>query len=386
MYPGYEKVSDDSARERWAKGWGVPKEQLSDKVGEGNFLMVQAASENKLKAMYVIGEETAFSDADSHNVHSAFTDLDFLVVQDIFLSRTAEFADVVLPGAPSVEKEGTFVNTERRIQRFYEVLPPLGDCRPDWRILTDLAARMGHDWGYTHPSQIMEECASISPMFAGVTYERLAGWKSLQWPVNADGTDTPLLYTEGFPNEDGKANLYPLEWKEPAEAPDEEYPFSMDNGRMLEHFQATNQTGRGPRVWYEAPGWFVEVSPEVADEYGIEDGTWVKLTSRRDSIEVRALVTDRVSGHTLFLPIHQGKPGVNGLTGEHHDPDVDTPAYKETAVNLEVLPREKGAPPLRSNNFRFGHRTPKKGVEVEVKWDRSDYELPPAQLSNPRKM
>ncbi|BBI62050.1 hypothetical protein HSBAA_33560 [Vreelandella sulfidaeris] len=110
---------------------------------------------------------------------------------------------------------------------------------------------------------------------------------------------------------------------------------------MLEHFQATNQTGRGPRVWYEAPGWFVEVSPELADEYGIEDGTWVKLTSRRDSIEVRALVTDRVSGHTLFLPIHQGKPGVNGLTGEHHDPDVDTPAYKETAVNLEVLPREK---------------------------------------------
>lgn len=302
------------------------------------------------------------------------------------MSRTAEFADVVLPGAPSVEKDGTFVNTERRIQRFYEVLPPLGGCRPDWRILTDLAARMGHDWGYTHPSQIMEECASISPMFAGVSYERLAGWQSLQWPVNADGIDTPLLYTEGFHNEDGKANLYPLEWKEPAEAPNDEYPFSMDNGRMLEHFQATNQTGRGPRIWYEAPGWFVEVSPELAEEHDIEDGTWVKLTSRRDSIEVRALVTDRVSGHTLFLPIHQGKPGVNALTGEHHAPDVDTPAYKETAVKLEVLSRKKGASPLRSNNFRFGQRTPKKGVEVEVKWDRSDYALPPAQLSNPRKM
>ncbi|MCD6009488.1 formate dehydrogenase subunit alpha [Halomonas sp. IOP_31] len=386
MYPGYEKVTDDSARERWAKGWGVDKERLSDKVGEGNFLMVQSAEKEKLKAMYVIGEETAFSDADSANVHSAFEKLDFMVVQDIFMSRTAEFADVVLPGCPSVEKEGTFVNTERRIQRFYEVMPPLGDSRPDWRILTDLAARMGHDWGYTHPSQIMEECASISPLFAGVTYERLEGWKSLQWPVKADGSDSPLLYTEGFHSEDGKASLYPLEWKEPDEAPDEKYRFSLDNGRMLEHFQATNQTGRGPRIWEEAPGWFVEVSHELAAEKGIEDGTWVCLSSRRDSIEVRALVTSRVSGDTLFLPIHQGKPGVNALTGEHHDPDVDTPAYKETAVNLEVLDREKGEPPLKRNNYRYGHRTPTQGVPVEVKWMQKDYVEPPAQQSNPRKM
>lgn len=385
MYPGYDKVTDPEARDRWARGWGVDPEQLSPEVGEGNFLMVQSADEGRIKAMYIIGEETAFSDSNTHNVHTAFEKLEFMVVQDMFLSRTAEFADVVLPACPSVEKEGTFVNTERRIQRFYQALEPLGDSRPDWRILTELAARMGHDWGYTHPSQIMAECAGISPMFAGVTYERLEGWRSLLWPVAADGTDSPLLYTDGFPNEDGKANLHPLEWQEPDEAADEEYDLMLDNGRMREHFQGTNQTGRSAGLWDQVPGGFVEVSPELAAERGIEEGTWVRITSRRDSLELPAVITDRVAGKTLFLPIHFGKPGVNQLTGEHNDPDVQTPAYKETAVKLEVLDR-RGEPPLPAHNYRYGRRTPTQGVEVEVKWARGDYTLPPAQQSNPRKM
>src|SRR5690606_23318728 len=133
-----------------------------------------------------------------------------MVVQDIFLSRTAQFANVVLPGCPSVEKDGTFVNTERRIQRFYEVMPPLGNSRPDWWILTELAKRMGHDWGYTHPAEIMDEVAGIADIFKGVSYDRVQGWDSQCWPVKADGTDTPLLYTDGFNMEDGKAVLYPL--------------------------------------------------------------------------------------------------------------------------------------------------------------------------------
>lgn len=385
MYPGYEKVTDEDARKRWAKGWGVEPEKLSLNEGWGNFLMVQAAAEDKLKAMYIIGEETAFSDSNTHNVHSAFESLDFMVVQDIFLSRTAEFADVVLPACPSVEKDGTFVNTERRIQRFYQALEPLGDSRPDWRILTDLAARMGHDWGYTHPSEIMAECASISPLFAGVSYERLEGWKSLLWPVAADGTDTPLLYTDGFPTEDGKASLFVLEWQEPLEAADEEYDLMLDNGRLLEHFQGSNQTGRSQGIWDQVPRGFVEVSPELAAERNIQDGTWVRLTSRRDSREFPALVTERVAGKTLYLPIHFGKPGVNALTGEHTDPIVHTPAYKETAVKLEVLDR-RSDPPLPSTNYRFGKRTPNEGVAVEVKWANEDYTLPPAQQTNPRKM
>jgi formate dehydrogenase major subunit len=307
-------------------------------------------------------------------------------VQDLFMSVTAEFADVVLPACASVEKEGTFTNTERRIQRFYRAMPPLGDSRPDWQILTDLARRMGHDWGYTHPSQIMAEAAGIAKMFAGVSYQRLEGWQSLQWPVHADGTDSPLLYTERFHTPDGKAQLYPLEWKPPAEAPDAEFDLTLDNGRLLEHFQSTNQTGQGPRIRHELPEWFIEISPELAAERGIEDGTWLKVTSRRDSIEVQAVVTDRVRGKTLYLPIHHSKPAANALTGEHHDPDVNTPGYKEVAVKIEKLPCPKGKPPLPKHNYRFGHPTPNEGIVAEAKWSRSDYAPPPAPLSHPESM
>ncbi|WP_437269816.1 formate dehydrogenase subunit alpha [Stutzerimonas balearica] len=386
MYPGYEKVSDDAVRAKWARAWGVPPEQLSGEVGSDNFLMVQQADERKVRAMYIIGEETAFSDADSHNVHQAFEKLDFMVVQDVFLSRTAEFADVVLPACPSVEKEGTFVNTERRIQRFYPALEPLGDSRPDWRILTDLAARMGHSWGYTHPGQIMDEVAGIADLFAGVSYARLEGWKSLCWPVAADGQDTPLLYTDGFHTDDGKAVLYPLEWKAPAEGPDDTFDLMVDNGRMLEHFQGDNQTGQGLRMSSLSPHWFVEVSPELAAERGIGQGTWVRLTSRRGAVELPAVITERVAGKTLFVPIHQGKPGLNLLTGEHHDPDVNTPAYKETAVRLEVLQRPPLEAPLPPGNFRHGQRTPNAGVPVEVKWMRDDYVEPPAHEQHPESL
>ncbi|MDV6319402.1 formate dehydrogenase subunit alpha [Chromohalobacter sp. HP20-39] len=384
-YPGYDPVTDDEVRERWAKGWGVDKETLPGEVGEGNFLMVQAAEKRDLKAMFVIGEETAFSDADTNNVHDAFSKLDFLVVQDMFVSRTAQFADVVLPACASVEKEGTFVNTERRIQRFYEVMPPLGESRPDWQILTKLAQRMGYAWDYQHPAEIMAECAAISPLFAGVSYERLEGWNSLLWPVDAEGNDSPYLYRDSFPKENGKAQLHPVEWQPPAEANDEDYPFMLDNGRLLEHFQGLNQSGKTEGILEQVPDWFVEVGPDMAQQMNLEDGSWVRVTSRRGSLEVKVCVTDRVSGYTLFMPIHQGKPGLNLLTGEHHDPDVDTPAYKETAVRLERLPKEKGQLPLPHNNFRYGHRTPIEGVPVEVKWMQEDYRQPPEHQAHPEK-
>jgi formate dehydrogenase major subunit len=158
---------------------------------------------------------------------------------------------------------------------------------------------------------------------------------------------------------------------------------------MLEQFQSTNQTGRGERIWREAPNWFVEVSPEVAAAQGIEDGDWVKLTSRRGSAEMIALVTDRVRGNTLFLPIHQGKSGVNEMTGEHHDPDVNTPAYKETAVKLERLPHPPGharEAPLPPNNYRNHARTPNAGIDATAKWARPDYALPPATIAHPENL
>ncbi|WP_269563933.1 formate dehydrogenase subunit alpha [Kosakonia radicincitans] len=385
FYPGYESVSDPQVREKWARAWGVDPQRLSLEVGEDNFMMVKLARSDQLRAMYVIGEETAFSDADTTNVHQGFSELDFLVVQDLFLSRTAQFADVVLPGCPSVEKEGSFVNTERRIQRFYPVMPPLGDSRPDWLILTQLAARMGFDWGYTHPGQIMAEVASIAGSFAGVSYERLEGWKSQLWPVKADGSSTPLLYTDTFKSADGRATLYPVSWQPPAEEADADYDLLLNNGRMLEHFQSTNQSGRGGRTTSLSPEWYVEISPELAAGRSLNTGDWVRLSSRRGALEVPVVVTERVQGKVLFISIHQGKEGINQLTGEHHDPAVNTPAYKEIAIRLDALDRTPCPNPLPEHNFRHGKRTPITGVPVEAKWRRDDYREPPEHEPHPEK-
>ncbi|HEX7369685.1 MAG TPA: formate dehydrogenase subunit alpha [Rhodanobacteraceae bacterium] len=384
VYPGYEKVTDEEARARWAKGWGVAPEQLSNEKGLDNFEMTEKAGD-ELKAMYIIGEETAVSESNAQETHKHFSKLDFMVVEDMFVGVTASFADVVLPACASIEKEGTFVNTERRIQRFYEVMPPLGDSRPDWRILTDLAARMGHDWGYTHPSQIMDECAGIAKVFAGVNYERLEGFKSLVWPVKQDGTDTPLLYTDKFHMPGGKAVLYPLKWQPPKETPDAEFDLHVNNGRLLEQFQSMNQTGKGWRVNSEVPCWFIEIGRDLAAERGIEDGAWLRVISRRGAVKVRALVTDRVHGNELYLPIHHEKPAMNKLTGDDHDPDVNTPAYKELAVRIEKL-GETGASPLPRNNYRYGNPTPRKGVGVEQKWARKDYVPITEAAPHPEKM
>lgn len=385
VYPGYEKVSDAAVREKWARAWGVDPEALSDQPGADNFKMVQHAHEGKLRAMYITGEETAFSDADSTNVHEAFSNLEFMVVQDIFMSRTAEFADVVLPGCPSVEKEGTFVNTERRIQHFSPAMAPLGDSRPDWQIFTDLAARLGHPWYYPNPGAIMAEAAGIAEIFAGVSYEQLVGWQSQIWPVNANGESTPLLYTEQFHFPDGKARLYPLRWQPPAEQEDAEYNLLLNNGRMLEHFQSTNQTGQGGRFMSLSPNAFVEISPQLAAERGLTEGEWVRISSRRGSMDVPVVITDRVAGNVLFMPIHHGKDGVNTLTGEHHDPDVNTPAYKEVAVNMKRVERRIQPNPLPLHNFRYGQRTPLDHLPVEQKWQQQGYREPPEHVEKPEK-
>ncbi len=172
--------------------------------------MIDAIHAGKLKAMYLFGEEIALVDANANDVQERLSKLEFFVAQDIFFSKTCQYADVILPASPSLEKEGTFTSTERRIQRLYQVLEPLEGSRPDWRIIQDVANHLGANWNYAHPSEIYEEIAALTPLFAGVTYERLEGYKSLQWPVAADGTDQPLLYTKEFAMPDGKAKLYPL--------------------------------------------------------------------------------------------------------------------------------------------------------------------------------
>jgi len=370
--PGYQSVDDPEVRARFEKAWNVP---LPSTTGLDNHQMVEAIHAGKLKAMYVIGEEMSIVDSNANYVSAAFEKLDFFVVQDIFFSNTCRYADVVLPGAPSLEKEGTFTSTERRIQRLYQVLDPLEGCRPDWKIIQDVASSLGARWNYQHPSEVMDEIASLTPLFAGVNYERLEGYKSLQWPVAADGTDEPLLYTKRFAFPDGKARLFPVSWIGVTDEPNAEFDLHLNNGRLLEHFHEGNLTYRTEGIREKVPDTFVEVSPELAEERGIQSGTWVQLVSRYGQVRVRALVTDRVQGRELYMPMNSLESPVNRLTSSHTDPVTNTPAYKEASVHMNVL-AEVGESPLPRINSRFGHPTPQNGVEVERKWKRPDYHPP----------
>ncbi len=376
--PGYLKVSDPKAREHVGRAWGV---EIPAKPGLNNHSMIEAAHAGDLKAMYIIGEDTAVVDADTHHTQNALAKLEFLVVQDIFMSTTAQFADVVLPACPSLEKEGTFVNTERRIQRFERALDPLGESKPDWLILCELAQRFGHHWDYTGPREIMSEASKVAPILAGVTYDRLAGYESLVWPVNTQGHSETLLYTKSFHTEDGKAKLYPVHWHAPVEQAGAEYDLTLNNGRVLEHFQEGNLTSRVPGIISKVDQFYVEVSRALAEELNIKTGACVTLTSRRGSVDARVLVSPRVIGRELYTVEFSLKEPINRLTGNHVDAATQTPAFKELAVKLKVLTRE-GPSPVPRSNPRFGTRTPQSGVEVERKWKRDEYRPIPGTLAS----
>ena len=370
--PGYQSVDDPEVRSRFEASWNV---QMPSTKGLDNHEMIEAIYEGKLKAMYLFGEEMSLVDSNANFVSEGLSKLEFFVVQDIFFSATCRFADVVLPASPSLEKEGTFTSTERRIQRLYQVFEPLEGSRPDWRIIQDVANRLGANWQYQHPSEIYREVASLTPLFAGMSYERLEGFKSLQWPVASDGMDQPLLYAKQFAFPDGKARLFPLSLTEPTEQPSAEFDLHLNNGRLLEHFHEGNMTYRVDGIRKRTPDTFVEVSPELAEARGIQSGTWVQLTSPYGQVRVRALVTDRVHGKELYMPMNSTESPVNRLTSSHTDAVTHTPAYKEASVRLKVLP-EVGENPLPRINHRFGHPTPQNGVEVERKWKRPDYRVP----------
>jgi formate dehydrogenase major subunit len=345
------------------------------KKGFDNHQMVEAAKRGQLQSLYIIGEDMVIADSNSNFNAESFSQIPFLVVQDCFFSRTCQFANVVLPASPVLEKEGTFVSTERRIQRLYQVFEPLGESKPDWQIIRDIANKLGANWSYAQPADIMHEIASCTPLFAGVTYERLQGYGSLQWPVSADGQDQPLLYTKAFPFPDGKAKLHPLQWLGTKERQDEEYNLHVNNGRLLEHFHEGNMTYRVPGIREEIPSHFVEISAELASELGVTSGRWVRLRSPYGQLKTQVLITERVTGRELYVPLNSITQRVNDLTGSATDKDSDTPAYKEVSVNLEVL-SETGMTPLPITNHRYGQPTPQSGVEVYRKWNRSDYRLP----------
>jgi formate dehydrogenase major subunit len=371
-YPGYQKVADDDIRAKFEAGWGV---SLPAKSGMDNHGMIEAIHQGKMRCLYIKGEDTITSDSNANDVAQAFSGLDFLVMQDVNFSETCAFADVILPASPSLEKDGTFTNTERRIQRIYRALEPLGQSKPDWEIIQLIANRLGAGWDYKHPSEIMDEVAALTPLFAGVNYERLEGYKTLQWPVAKDGTDSPVLFTEKFPFPDGKAKFHPVEWIEPCEVADEEFTLHLNNGRLLEHFEQGSMTYRTKGIKRMTPTNFVEVSPELAKTRGLEDGSVVKLHSPWGQATVPVVVTDRVKGNQLYMSLNSVEEPVNRLTGSQVDRATHTPAYKEVSVQMTLL-KQKGPHPLPPENFRHGHPTPQTGVEVERKWRRGDYTLP----------
>jgi len=374
IFPGYQKVDDATIRGKFEAYWGVT---LPVTVGLDNRQMISAIHEGKLKSMYIKGEDTITSDASANDVAEAFSKLDFLVMQDIFFSETCRYADLVLPACASIEKDGTFTNTERRIQRFYKILDPVGDSKPDWEIIQLIAQKLGGTggWNYKHPSEIMDEVADLTPTFAGVCYERLEGYNSLQWPVTEDGKDSPVLYTEKFAHPDGKATFWPLQYVGPSEEVSETFDLHLNNGRLLEHFQQGTMTYRSKGISEITPQNFVEVSPELAAERGISSGRWVKLESPYGVVRVPVVVTTRVTGKQLYMGMISAEEPVNKLTSLHVDRATHTPAYKECSVRMTLLD-ELGPNPLPRRNFRYGTRNPTTGVEVERKRARADYHMP----------
>jgi formate dehydrogenase major subunit len=371
--PGYQKVDDPEVMARFAAEWGRP---IPTTTGKDNHQMIDAILDGSIHALYIKGEDTITSDSNANFVATALKKVDFFVVQDINFSETCRYADLVLPAAASLEKDGTFTNTERRIQRIYKAFEPIGESKPDWQIIQLIANRLAGNWKYTHPSEIMAEAARLSPLFAGVSYERLEGYKSLQWPVHADGTDTPLLFVDKFPFPDGKAKFHPIDYRAPSEVIDAEFDLHLNNGRLLEHFEQGSMTYRTEGIREITPDNFVEVSPELAAERGIETGTWVQLTSQYGRVRLQTLVTDRVHGKQLYMSLNSVTEPVNMLTSSNTDRTTHTPAFKETAVKMTVLKEKRGASPLPRKNFRFGTRTPQDGLEIERKWADPSYHLP----------
>jgi len=367
--PGYQHVTDDVAREKFEKAYGVA---IDNKPGLDNIQMLHSIDEGIMKAMYIVGEDMALVDSNANHVHDVLSKLDFLVVQDIFFSRTAQYADVILPAVPSLEKDGTFTNTERRVQRLYKALPEKGNARADWWIVQEIANRLGANWNYSHPSEIFAEMASLSPIFSQADYSVLEGFDSFLWG-SLDGSSTPLLYVDGFNFPDKKARFALSDWVEPVEFP-KEFDLHINNGRLLEHFHEGNLTNKSEGIQSKVPEVFVEVSPELAKERGVLTGSIVRLISPYGALKLPVLVTDRVKDNELFLPMNSvdKETAINFLTGPAVDERTNTPAFKQTKVRMELL-RKDGPNPLPKSNHRNKKRHPQNGVEVERKWARPGY-------------
>ena len=296
--------------------------------------MMTAAHHGDIRAMYIMGENPMLSDPDANHVAHALEHLDFLVVQDIFLTETARYADVVLPAASYAEKDGTFSNTERRVQRIHKAVPPPGIALPDWEIIGMVATAMGYPMKYGSPEEILDEMRSLTPSYAGITYARLEE-RGIQWPCpNTEHPGTPILHGEKFNR--GLGKFHAVEQVDPDEAPDNEYPLILDTGRRLYHYHTGTMSRKG-MLEEQMSSDYLEVNPADAERFGIGDGDRVRVRSRRGAIEIRAQVSDVVPRGVVFSSFHFTESPVNRLTNPNVDPIAKIPELKVCAVMVEKI-------------------------------------------------
>jgi formate dehydrogenase alpha subunit len=330
VYSGYQKVIDPDARQRMAEAWSVAA--LPDQPGMKATQMIPAAHDGTLKALYVIGENPLVSDPDVNHAEKSLDNLDFLVVQDIFLTETAEIADVVLPSACFAEKDGTFANTERRVQRIRKAVDPPGESRDDWDIICQIATRMGHSMAYDSSRQIMEEISKVTPSYAGISYDRIE-YEGIHWPCpTAEHPGTPILHREQFTR--GKGLFHAIDYIEPAEMIDDEYPLYLTTGRLLYQYHTGTMTMRTAGLNEIAPEAFVEISPQDARKFELEEGALVSIASRRGDIQARIKISRKAVAGTIFIPFHYAAAAANRLTNAALDPISGIPEYKVCAVKV----------------------------------------------------
>lgn len=332
VYTGYQAVVSDEAREKFEKAWGVP---LPPKPGITIVETLNAAHEGKVKALYVMGENPMLSDPDLTHAKESLGHLDLLIVQDILLSETAQLAHVVLPAACFAEKNGTFSNTERKVQLVRKAVEAPGQAKADWEILSELSTKMGYPMSYDAPEDIMKEINALTPSYAGITYDRLEK-EGLHWPCpNASHPGTKFLHVDRFSR--GLGLLSAIEFKPPAEVPDAEYPFVMTTGRVLYQYHTATMTRLSKGIMERCPESLVEIHPTDAKKLGIEDGQFAKVTSRRGAVQAKSTVTERVPAGTIFMNFHFKEAAVNLLTNPALDPIAKIPEYKVCAVKVEKV-------------------------------------------------
>jgi formate dehydrogenase major subunit len=330
VYTDYQPVGDPDVRAKFEAAWGVP---LDPSPGLTVVEIMGSALAGEIRGMFMMGENPFLSDPNINKVKKALASLEFLAVQDIFLTETAEFADVVLPATAFPEKEGTYTNTDRKVELARKAVPPPGQARTDWEVVADLSCRMGYPMDYRSAEEIFAEIAALSPSMGGISYERLRREASVYWPCPEPGhPGTTVLFTETFPR--GRGKFTPAEWAPARELPDEDYPFILNTGRVLEHWHTGTMTRRAKALDEISPTPFVDLHPDDAVRLQIADGDPVRVESRRGAVVVPARVTRRVDLGNVFIPFHFREAAANLLTIDALDPTAKIPEFKYCAVRL----------------------------------------------------